>query len=86
MVSIRSKYNIIKNWQRKQEKKLPPFEFDQIEVIEMDGIDHNDIPDYCDAFIADATYYGEPMTEEELDRLNFECGDFVYESLMDYIH
>ena len=41
-----------------------------ITIIDIDGIDGQDYPDFCDAFVAEADYDGEPMTEEELDQLN----------------
>ena len=56
-----------------------------IEDVELDGIDRSDHPDYVDAFICAGTYDGREMTEEELDKLN-EDGDFVHESLCDYLH
>ena len=51
-----------------------------IDNIEVDGIDYNDYPDFCDAFISEATYDGKPMTDEQLDELN-ENRDFVYEQV-----
>jgi len=57
----------------------------KIDNIEFDGIDHNDYPDYCDAYITSADYDGIPMSDEQLDELN-ENSDFVYEKLMDYLH
>jgi len=41
-----------------------------ITIIDIEGIDGRDYPDFCDAFVAEADYDGEPMTEEELDQLN----------------
>lgn len=60
---------------------MDSFNYTQIEDIEVDGIDHNDYPDYVDAFISSATYQGREMTDEELDQLN-EDSDFVYEQVM----
>ena len=65
--------------------RLTDFDYSQITEIEFDGIDHRDAPDYCDAYITAALYKGKPMTDKQLDRLNNES-DFVYESLMDYLH
>ena len=56
-----------------------------ISNIQFDGIDHKDYPDYCDAYIVSAEYNGEQMTEEQIEELN-DDRDFVYESLMDYLH
>ena len=58
----------------------------KIEDIEFDDIDHNDYPDYCDAFISSATYNGRDLTEEELERVGDEQSDWVYEKLMDYLY
>ena len=58
----------------------------KIEDIEIDGINHNDYPDFCDAFISSATYQNRDMTEEELEILDEEYRDFVYEKLMDYLY
>ncbi len=49
-----------------------------IDDIEVDGLDYKDAPDFCDAFIASATYNGRDMTEAELDALN-EDSQYVYE-------
>ena len=55
---------------------------DNIDSIEFDGVDFNDYPDFCDAFICYAERNGEPMTSTELNELNEDTG-FVYEKLMD---
>ena len=64
---------------------LTKLDYSKIEGIQVDGIDRRDHPDYCDAFISEATYDGRPMTEEELDQLN-EDKDFVYQCVMDSIY
>ena len=53
--------------------------------MEFDGVDHNDYPDYCDAYCVSAHYDGEQMTEEQLDELNTQYRDFVYERLIYHI-
>ena len=60
-------------------------DYSKIANIEFDGIDHSDYPDYCDAYIVSADYDGQPMTEEQLEEI-CEDGDFVYESLMNYLN
>ena len=60
-------------------------DYSKITNIEFDGIDHSDYPDYCDAYIVSADYDGQPMTEEQLEEI-CEDGDFVYESLMNYLN
>ncbi len=57
----------------------------KITDIEIDGIDNGDYPDFCDAFIASATYNGKPMSDEMLDVLN-EDYQFVYESVEDHLY
>ena len=58
----------------------------KIEDIEFGGIDHNDCPDYCDAYIESATYKGRDLTEEELEWVVDEHFDWVYEKLMDWLY
>jgi hypothetical protein len=49
--------------------------------VVIEGIDYKDYPDFCDAYIVSADYYGEPMTEQQLNELN-ENGEFIHESVM----
>ena len=58
---------------------------DQVSDIELDGIDTTDAPDFCDAFITDATINGRKATSAELDELN-EDRQFVYEKLMEHLY
>ena len=57
----------------------------QVEDVEVDGINPRDYPDFCDAFILEATYKGREMTDEELEALN-EDSDFVYEQVMEHLY
>ena len=52
--------------------------YDLINNIELDGIDVNDYPDFCDAYIVSAEYDGETMTDEQIDNLNDDY-DFVHD-------
>ena len=52
--------------------------YDLIDNIEIVGIDTNDYPDFCDAFICSADYNGKAMTEEQLEALN-EDYSFVHD-------
>ena len=56
-----------------------------IDNLVFDGIDHSDHPDYCDAYISEADYDGEPMSDEMLDELN-EDREFVHEKLWEYLY
>lgn len=57
---------------------------------EIDGIDHADYPDFCDAFICSATAI-EPdgsmreATDDELDKLN-EDSDLVYSLVIEKLY
>ena len=57
----------------------------QVEGVEIDGINPRDYPDFCDAFILEASYKGREMTDEELEALN-EDSDFVYEQVMEHLY
>jgi len=59
-------------------------DYTKIENVEVDGIDTKDYPDFCDAFIASADYDGQPMTDDQLDKLN-DDGDFVYECVQNQL-
>ena len=50
--------------------------------LEFEDIDHSDYPDYCDAFVSYAEYDGIPMTEDQLNDLNENYRDFVYDKLI----
>ena len=61
------------------------FDFKLFDNVVLEGIDHRDYPDYCDAFIDSADYDGKEMTDEELDELN-EDYDLVSELVWDNLH
>ena len=52
-------------------------DYKKITDVVLDGIDFEDYPDFCDAFIVSADYDGEPMSDDQIDKLN-EDSDFVY--------
>jgi len=64
---------------------MKTLDYTKISDIEFDGIDTEDYPDFCDAFIISASHDGEPMTEEQLEEINKD-GSFVYESLMNHLY
>lgn len=55
-----------------------------IDNIIIDGVDFDDYPDFCDAYIQSADYKGIPMNEDQLNEINEDC-DFVYESIMNQL-
>jgi len=57
-----------------------------VSTIEIDGIDINDYPDFCDAYMASAQYQdGTELTDDELDALDDKYQglkhELVYEQL-----
>lgn len=57
-----------------------------INSIRVDGIDMNDYPDFCDAYISYAEHGdGKPLTEEELEKLN-EDKYLVNQSVINHIY
>jgi len=52
--------------------------------IEIDGIDGRDYPDFSDAFVSAARWDdGTPLTEDELNELESQHSDLVYEIISD---
>ena len=60
-------------------------DYSKVSDLEFEGIDFNDSPDFCDAFVSRGLYDGEEMTEAQLEELNNDT-DFVYEQLMEYLY
>ena len=60
-------------------------DYSKIDNIEFDGIDYDDYPDFCDAYILNADYDGVEMTEEQLELIN-DDRDFIYEALMKHLY
>ena len=46
------------------------FDINQLDDIELGGVDYKDHPDYCDAFVESASFNGVELTNEQLDELN----------------
>jgi len=53
-------------------------DYNKISNVFVGGIDMEDFPDFCDAYIESADYGNREMTEEELEILN-EDGEFISE-------
>jgi len=58
---------------------------EEVEEMQFSDVDNSDYPDYSDAFVESATYKGREMTEEELNEINDDYRDFVYQKLMDWV-
>ena len=59
-------------------------DFKQVEDVEVDGIDYNDYPDFCDAYIVSADYKGRQATDEVIDIMN-DDSDFVHDCVYNHI-
>ena len=57
------------------------FKGKEVTNLEIDGVDHRDHPNYCDAYFSYATYsgFGIPLTDDELEELTNERGDVINE-------
>jgi len=60
-------------------------DYSKISNVYVEGIDHRDAPDFCDAFIASADYDGEPMSDDMLEELN-QDGQYVYDAVINQIY
>ena len=62
------------------------FVMNVLDDIEIDDIDMNDYPDFCDAYISSASYKGVDLTESQLDELNDldEARDWVSANAFEY--
>ena len=65
--------------------KLIHIDYSKIEVAEVDGVDHKDYPDYCDAYISKAYIGGQEATQEQLDVLN-DNDEYRYEAIIEHIN
>jgi len=61
------------------------YQYNYLKLIDMEGIDRSDHPDYTDAFVTEAEYLGKAMTDEQLDELN-EDYELVHLLVWDYLH
>ena len=60
-------------------------DYKKITDVVLDGIDFEDYPDFCDAYIVSADYDGEPMSDDQIDKLN-EDSDFVYTQIEEFLY
>lgn len=59
----------------------------EIASLEIDGINHRDAPDYCDAYYSKGSFTdGKEMTDEQLENLKDINPDLFYEILTNTIH
>ena len=57
-------------------------DYNLISDVELDGVDTKDYPDFCDAFICNALYNGNIMTDAQLEELNLDSG-YVYDCVIE---
>ena len=60
-------------------------DYKKISDVVVSGIDFEDYPDFCDAYIISAIYKGKPMTDLELDELS-QDGEFVNEAVFKQVY
>ena len=60
---------------------MKDFNIKLVSNIQVQGIDMNDYPDFCDAFIEGADYNGVEMTEEQLIQFEENYPDYCYEAI-----
>lgn len=58
------------------------FDLSLVEDIELECVNTRDYPDFSDAYISYALYDGREMTDEELDMLNDNYPEFVYDKVI----
>ena len=61
-------------------------DFKKVEVLEVSDINHYDYPEYCDAYISEANYNGNPMSDDMLDEINDNHPDFVHTKVWEFIY
>ncbi len=59
-------------------------DYSKISDIVLEGIDTSDYPDFCDAYIASASYDGEEMTNEQIEMINQDT-QYVYDCVIDHL-
>jgi len=63
-------------------------DYEKIDDVVIENIDHGDYPDFCDAYVASAGY-NDPetgwreLTEDELENLD---SGWVYEQVWEWVH
>ena len=58
----------------------------KITYVEVEGVDHRDYPDFVDAFICYAEIDGRELTDEELDYINDNHTDYVYDKVLETLY
>jgi hypothetical protein len=71
---------------RIKEGRMPAVRLDVSNIgdVEIEGIDPNDYPDFCDAYVSYAVWIdtGIPLDDETLEYLTTNYGEFVYDHIV----
>ena len=59
-------------------------DFTKIDNIVFGGVDMEDYPDFCDAYIESCDIKGVKATQKQLDKVNKNY-DFLYSKLIDFL-
>ena len=57
----------------------------KLENIQVEGIDTRDYPEFVDAFISYAEMDGVELTDEQLDELNDDYPDLIYDCVINHL-
>jgi hypothetical protein len=68
-------------------KNVVEYKNRQVEIVEIDGVDPRDYPDFCDAYVFDAVWVdtGESLTDVEMEDITDLHGDVVNEMAHDQL-
>jgi hypothetical protein len=61
-------------------------DLDKLDNLYFEGIDGRDYPDFVDAYLSNANFNDKELTTEELDYINENYTDWVYEELQNFIY
>ncbi len=66
-------------------KNVVEFKNREVEIVEIDGVDSRDYPDFCDAYVFSAVWVdtGESLTDDEMEQLTDLYADVVQEMAYD---
>ena len=62
--------------------EIEDLDYDLIDNVVFGGVDPEDYPDFCDAYIESANYNGVEMTEAQLELLDIS---YFYENIIESI-
>lgn len=60
---------------------IPECALKHMDDVKVDGVDMSDYPDFCDGYVSYAKYKGRVLEDEEIDYINDNYPDWVYEQV-----